>query len=68
MQRAKATCLPRLTTENLPQKLALDHPRTARRLHDHTSTTNNTNKKQYENSKNNPGKGDKGVEHKASIA
>ena len=68
MQREKATCLPRLTAENLPRKLALVHPRMACRLHDHTRRTNNTNKKQYKNSKNNTGKGDKGVEHKASIA
>ena len=47
MLREKATCLPQLTTENLPQKLALDHPRTTRHLDDHTSETNNTNKKQY---------------------
>ena len=47
MLREKATCLPQLTAENLPQKLAVDHPRMARRLHDRTSKTNNTNKKQY---------------------
>ena len=47
MLREKATCLPQLTAENPPQKLALEHPRTARRLHDHTSKANNTNKKQY---------------------
>ena len=49
MQRKKATCLPRLTAETLLRKLALVHPRTARRLHDHTSKTNNTNKEQYKN-------------------
>ena len=68
MQRDKATCLPRLTAENLPCKLALDHPRTARRLHDHTSKTYNTNKKQYKNNKKSTGKGEKGVEREARIA
>ena len=68
MQWGKATCLPRLTAESLPRKLALDHPRTARRLHDHTRGTNNTNKKQYKNSKNSTGKVEKEVEHDARIA
>ena len=36
MQRGKSTCLPRLLAEILPQKLGLDFPRIARRLHDHT--------------------------------
>ena len=68
MQREKATCLPRLTVETLLCKLALVHPRTARRLHDHTSKTNNTNKEQYKNSKNGTGKVEKDVEHDARIA
>ena len=68
MQRKKATCLPRLTAENLPRKLALVHPRTARRLHDHTRRTNNTNKEKYINSKNSIGKVEKDVEHDARIA
>ena len=67
MQREKATCLPRLTAENLPRKLALVHTRTAHHLHDHTRRTNNTNKKQYKNSKNNTGKVGKDVEHDATI-
>ena len=45
-----------------------DHTRTARRLHDHTRRTNNTNKKQYKNSKNNAVKVGKDVEHDARIA
>ena len=65
MQRGKASCLPRLTAENLPQKLALDHPRTARRLHDHSSKTNNKNKKQYK--KNSTGKVETDVEREARI-
>ena len=65
MLRGKATCLPRLTAENLPQKLALDHPRMAHRLHDHTSETNNTNKKQYK--KNSTGKVETDVEREARI-
>ena len=68
MQRGKTTFLPQLTAENLPRKLALDHPRTARRLHDHTSKAYNTNKKQYKNSKNSTEKGEKGVKHEARIA
>ena len=51
MQREKATCLPQLIAQNLPRKLALVHPQTARRLHNHTRRINNTNKKQYKNSK-----------------
>ena len=66
MQR-KATCLSQLTAENILQKLALVHPRTARHLHDHTSKTNNTNKEQYKNSKNGTGKVEKDVEHDARI-
>ena len=67
MQREKATCFPQLTAKNLPRKLALVHPRTARRLHDHTRRTNNTNKKQYKNSKNSTRKVEKEVEHNARI-
>ena len=36
-----------------------DHTRTACRLHDHTRGKNNTNKKQYKNSKNSTGKVEK---------
>ena len=45
-----------------------DHTRTARHLHDHTRGKNNTNKKQYKNSKNSTGKVEKDVEHDARIA
>ena len=44
-----------------------DHTRTARRLHDHIRGKNNTNKKQYKNSKNSTGKVEKDVEHDARI-
>ena len=37
MQRGKATFLPRQIVVALIRSLALDLPRTARRLHDHTS-------------------------------
>ena len=52
MQRGKATCLPRQIDVALPRSLALDPPRTARRLHDHTSKNKKKNKKQYKNSVN----------------
>ena len=68
MQRGKATCLPRQIVVALPRSLALDPPRTARRLHDHTRRTNNTYKEQYINSKNSTGKVEKDVEHDARIA
>ena len=45
MQRGKATFLPRQIVVALPRSLALDLPRTARRLHDHTSKTQAQNKK-----------------------
>ena len=44
-----------------------DHTRTTRRLHDHTRGKNNTNKKQYKNSKNSTRKVEKEVEHNARI-
>ena len=51
MQRGKSTCLPWLTAETLPRKLALVLPRTACRLHDHTNKAKKTNKEQYKNNK-----------------
>ena len=68
MQGEKSTCLPWLTAETLPRKLALVLPRTARRLHDHTSKANKTNKEQYKNSLNRTEKVEKDVEHDARIA
>ena len=51
MQRGKATFLPRQIDVALPRSLALNPPRTAHRLHDHTSKQAE-NKKQYKNSVN----------------
>ena len=66
----KSTCLPYQTANCLPRMLVLDLPRTARRLHDHTSKankTNKTNKEQYKNSKNRTENVEKQVEHDARI-
>ena len=68
MQGKKSTCLPRLTAEILLRRLSLVLPRTARRLHDHTSKANKTNKEQYKNSLNRTEKVEKDVEHDARIA
>ena len=54
VEGGKSTCLPRSIAGSLPRILVLALPRTARRLHDHTSKTNKTNrtdKEQYKNSK-----------------
>ena len=65
----KSTCLSYQTANCLPRILVLDLPRTARRLHDHTSKANKTNKEQYKNSINRTEKSKKkDVDHDSRIA
>ena len=63
----KSTCLSYQTANCLPRILVLDLPRTAHRLHDHTSKANKTNKEQFKNSRNRTEYAEKDREHDARI-